>query len=208
MSLEGYRVKWLKFNDINLYDIGNTIQLSGGIWSGNDGKVYFLPFHNEIDDLWKAYRDNWHFVKMTLDDWKKFIRQTDVMETQILAKDNEGKIVKAVLRKTQRQIEQGLQWRVFKRDGYKCRYCGIDGVPMTVDHLILWEDGGPTIEENLVTACRKCNKLRGSKEYDYWLNGYDYQELSKNLTVEVQAQNAELVRKIKDIPRQYHIKSR
>ena len=194
-----------KLDDINIYDIGNTIQMVGVIWAGGDHS-YLCLFPDDSDEDYfnstKAYLD------MDLDDWKKFIRQTDIKETEILAQDTDAKLHKAILRKTQRQIEQGLQWRVFKRDGYKCRYCGIDGVPMTVDHLVLWEEGGPTIEENLVTACRKCNKKRGNMQYETWLCSDYYSQRMINLSEEVRVQNIDLAGELQDIPRQYHKKSR
>jgi hypothetical protein len=58
-------------------------------------------------------------------------------------------------------------WRlrnaVFERDAYTCRYCGNGSYPR--DWLILEhvEPKGPTTEENLVTACRPCNKLKGDR---------------------------------------------
>ena len=61
------------------------------------------------------------------------------------------KLYKAVIRKCQRNIEQGVSWNVFRRDGYACRYCGNKEVPLTVDHLVLWEESGPSTEANLVS---------------------------------------------------------
>jgi len=194
----------VRLEDIKLLDIGNSIQLSGTIWSGN-GYDYICFFPDEFDE---TLGNEMIPLEMSLDDWKKFIRQTDIMETEILAKDTDGKIVKAILRKTQRQIEQRLQWRVFKRDEYTCRYCGADDVPLTVDHIVLWEEGGPTIEENLVAACRKCNKTRGNQQYKDWLDNKYYKEKSKNLSEDTKLKNAAVAHLLDSIPRQYHKKSR
>jgi len=194
----------VKLKDINIYDIGNTIQLSGAIWSGN-GYDYICYFPDEFDE---TLGNELIPLLMSLDDWKKFIQQTDIMETEILAQDTDAKLHKAILRKTQRQIEQRLQWRVFKRDGYTCRYCGADDVPLTVDHIILWEEGGPTTDDNLVTACKKCNKTRGNMRYEDWLIGDYYTQKKENITDNVRTQNLEIVLRLKDIPRQYHRKSR
>jgi len=49
---------------------------------------------------------------------------------------------------------------VFKRDGFQCQYCGTQK-ELTLDHLIPKAKGGKTTWSNLVTACKKCNSLKG-----------------------------------------------
>lgn len=97
-------------------------------------------------------------------------------------------INKIVLRKSQRNIEQGITWEVFRRDNYTCRYCGANDVPMTVDHIVTWESLGDSVAGNLMCACRKCNKTRGNTEYPDWLNSDYYKEKSKNFSP-LQVQN-------------------
>jgi len=47
---------------------------------------------------------------------------------------------------------------VFRRDGYRCLYCGEDRKKLlTVDHVIPKSKGGKDSWNNLVTACKKCN---------------------------------------------------
>jgi len=192
----------MNFNEMNLLDFGNSIQLGGAIYSGN-GKNYIclLPEESNINDEFCV-------LELTLDEWKKIIRQSDLVETEIFQRQTDGKIVKAIVRKTTRVIEQGISWRVYKRDNYKCRYCGKEGIPMTVDHLVLWENGGPSIEENLVTACRRCNKVRGSIPYEEWLNNSYYLEVSKNLTDEIRDLNESLLFTLNDIPLRVQTRSR
>jgi len=50
---------------------------------------------------------------------------------------------------------------VFKRDGFKCQYCG-DKKELTLDHLIPKAKGGKTSWNNLVTACKTCNSKKGN----------------------------------------------
>lgn len=53
-----------------------------------------------------------------------------------------------------------LRFLVLKRDAYRCTYCGKTagpGVVLHVDHVIPVVEGGPTTEDNLVTACDECN---------------------------------------------------
>lgn len=50
---------------------------------------------------------------------------------------------------------------VFKRDGFKCQYCGTEK-ELTLDHLIPKARGGKTSWNNLVTACKTCNSKKGN----------------------------------------------
>lgn len=53
---------------------------------------------------------------------------------------------------------------VYLRDGHKCQYCGeafhIDD--LTFDHVIPRSQGGETTWDNIVTACRTCNFIKGT----------------------------------------------
>lgn len=177
------------------HDIGIKIGLVGAVF-GDEERTFLcmLPdqkvLHQEV-------------LEMDLEGWLKFLRQTDLQEMPALVKDEHGKIVKAIVRKTQRIIDNRVSWQVYKRDGYRCRYCGRDGLPLTVDHLVLWEEGGPSIPENLVTACRKCNKTRGNMQYEDWLQSPYYQKVAKGITNTVFGMNAELAETLAGIPRRY-----
>lgn len=198
----------MKFSELNLHDIGNTIGMIGVIYQGND-QTLFCTFPGETG-LSAEYEHvpGLNFLEMTLEEWKLFLHQVDVHETEVLAKASDGTICKAILRKSQRHIAQDISWKVFKRDGYKCRYCGRDNRPLTVDHLVTWEEGGPSIEENLVSCCRKCNKTRGNTPYEEWLNSSRYSEVSNDLPVQDVGKNIALVHTLASIPRRLHQVSR
>ena len=62
--------------------------------------------------------------------------------------------------------------KVFKRDHFKCQYCGLDGLHsyenwlvMTIDHIHPHARGGSRSMDNLVTACQPCNVLKGKREH-------------------------------------------
>ncbi len=42
---------------------------------------------------------------------------------------------------------------ILKRDRHQCQYCGRRSVPMTLDHVVPKERGGPDSWENLVCCC-------------------------------------------------------
>jgi 5-methylcytosine-specific restriction endonuclease McrA len=117
------------------------------------------------------------------------MRRVDTMETEILQKDPTGKVVKVIVRKSQRAIDSFVAWKVFKRDLYTCRYCGLSGTPLTVDHVVLWEEGGPTIEENLITACKKCNKDRGNTRFPEWMDKLKKRNYYARVPLELQEKN-------------------
>lgn len=57
---------------------------------------------------------------------------------------------------------------VFVRDDYRCRYCGSRGVALECDHVVPVVDGGGHDLDNLVTACRPCNRSKGAKPLAQW----------------------------------------
>lgn len=190
----------MRLDDIDIYEIGNTIGLVGAVF-GDEHNTYLCMFPDqEVMAL--------QVMDLNKEDWVKLLRQTDLLETEVLAFTEEGKLSKAIVRKTQRHIEQRLSWAVYKRDNYTCRYCGRDDVPLTVDHLVLWEEGGPSIEGNLVAACRKCNKTRGRMQYAEWLGCAYYQKKSQNVSETVKAENICLIATLDRIPRNHNQRSR
>lgn len=186
----------ITINDINLHDIGNTIQLGGMIWVGRD-IAFVTQVPQRQDDLSQL-----KILPMTLEDWERFIRQTDLLETEIFAQDATG-ITKKLIRKSQRQIDSYVQWKVFERDSYHCRYCHRTGIPLSVDHVLLWEELGPSIVDNLLTACKACNRDRGNMQYEDWLNSSTYLKKSNALPVDVIAANLAI---INDLPRLQNLK--
>jgi hypothetical protein len=191
----------VRLDELNILDIGVKIGLVGAVF-GDENDTYLCMFPDQ------EIADNQEVLDMDLEDWKKFLRQTDLLEVEVLTKTEDGKLAKAIMRKTQRLIEQRVSWKVFRRDNYTCRYCGKTGLPLTVDHLVLWEEGGPSIEENLVAACRKCNKTRGNMQYADWLNSQYYLKVSKGISNEQNKANILLVHELPKIPLKIHRRER
>lgn len=62
--------------------------------------------------------------------------------------------------------------RILERDGYRCQYCGLDGMSnfenslvMTVDFIIPRAHKGKKNPNNLVAACRPCNVIKGRRVF-------------------------------------------
>ena len=181
--------------NIPMKEVGLTIQLVGAIYADSEQQYHmYLPGEDQG-------RFNRAVGELTLEEWSRFLQQTDFVEVECLVKDPETKqIGRAILRKSERQVSQGISWQVFRRDGFKCRYCGAEDVPLTVDHLITWESGGPSIPANLVAACRKCNGARGETPYADWLQDPYYKKVSQNLGYEERFANQALVPTLAKIP--------
>ena len=68
---------------------------------------------------------------------------------------------------------QGMNWirqdkrlAIYLRDGLACAYCGHSvesGASLSLDHLKCASKDGSNHESNLVTACERCNKSRGTR---------------------------------------------
>lgn len=61
-------------------------------------------------------------------------------------------------------VPKRLRFEVFRRDGFRCRYCGAtpDQKQLRPDHVIPEVLGGRTEPANLVTACEDCNSGKSS----------------------------------------------
>lgn len=57
-------------------------------------------------------------------------------------------------------ISKRVRFEVFKRDGFKCMYCGSHppDALLECDHIEPVSLGGTNDEDNLVTACQACNR--------------------------------------------------
>jgi hypothetical protein len=66
------------------------------------------------------------------------------------------------------EIWKKLRNFVFKRDNYTCKYCGEKGKKLECDHIYPVSRGGGNSEDNLITACFKCNRSKRSKTLQEW----------------------------------------
>jgi 5-methylcytosine-specific restriction endonuclease McrA len=52
---------------------------------------------------------------------------------------------------------------IFRRDNYRCQYCGVETSHLTLDHIVPRSRGGAHTWTNLVSACADCNRRKGGK---------------------------------------------
>lgn len=64
-----------------------------------------------------------------------------------------------------KSIGPKLRFEVFKRDSFRCQYCGRSApdVILEVDHVKPVAEGGKNTLLNLVTSCRDCNRGKGRR---------------------------------------------
>lgn len=53
--------------------------------------------------------------------------------------------------------------------GRKCAYCGVENVPLQIEHIVPRSGGGSDRISNLSLACEKCNQKKGTKNIEKFL---------------------------------------
>ena len=63
-----------------------------------------------------------------------------------------------------KNLTKKVRFEVFKRDGFKCQYCGASPLEnlLQVDHIIAVKNGGDNCIDNLITSCQPCNIGKGA----------------------------------------------
>ena len=61
------------------------------------------------------------------------------------------------------KVSNKLRFAIYKRDGYRCRYChkSQSSTLLEVDHIIPIAKGGKSTPDNLQTLCHNCNIQKG-----------------------------------------------
>lgn len=72
--------------------------------------------------------------------------------------------------KRKRGLKREKRDRIFRRDGWACCYCGRSVITkalkledLTLDHIKPRSKGGSDEYNNLCTACRDCNQIKGDR---------------------------------------------
>lgn len=86
-------------------------------------------------------------------------------------------------------VSKRLRFEIFKRDGFRCVYCGATPVqaPLHVDHVNPVAAGGDNDPANLVTACDSCNLGKGAVPLES-------RKLSPAIATEAQLEQVEQIR--------------
>lgn len=146
-------------------DLGNLIKIEGIIVGGAGARAaLYLPDADILDTSLESHN-------LTMEEWTDFLMRTDSPEVMIMP-------MKAFHRKVRYEISGAVQQKVWVADGLKCMFCGakMGKSPMSIDHFEPLETGGANDTSNFLTACKKCNKDKGSMDPREWckLKSLDY----------------------------------
>ncbi len=157
-----FGLRYPNHEPVYLDRLGSEFQISGIFLNGKyDLKmVILLP-----DENMGFTSSQIKVVDPNRDEWIQILKQLDDPEHFETSPD--GKTVKAIHRKSQRQIAYQVQWQVYRFAEFKCEYCG-EMRPLTIDHKIPVELGGTDEISNLAAACRPCNKRKGNMPWEEW----------------------------------------
>lgn len=164
-----FGLRYPNLEPIYLDRFGIEFQISGMLVAGKDDKriLILLPgqeLHGRKYINFAEYILD--IVQPSRDEWIQILKQADDPEYYETSPD--GKIVKAIHRKCQRQIGYEVQWEVYRKAGFKCEYCHNER-PLSIDHKQPVELGGTDEESNLAAACRPCNREKGNMPYEEWV---------------------------------------
>lgn len=130
---------------ISKYDL-NTFSRRFGGWRG--ALQYFVDWVNSEEET-KTRTVN-------------IVEEIDAEENKNITDEKEIKT-----KRTSRNINLRLRFRVLLKDNFKCCLCGDSpaknpSIELHVDHIKPWSKGGETVIENLQTLCSKCNLGKGN----------------------------------------------
>lgn len=165
----------LGIEDIELVEIGNSISFAGTLWfDAVNVKYYILPCEQDFEDI-----D--HIACFDFSDVESYrlLNQAWLLESTRYT-DLKRKTVRTALARSRSDVDPVVRWKVFRRDGFVCQYCGLDQGPMTYDHFVPVCKGGSTTLENGRTACRKCNKSKGDIDGEEWLVSERLKDIRKS----------------------------
>ena len=74
---------------------------------------------------------------------------------------------------TKRAARQRFREYILSSWGHCCAYCEAEGA-VTLDHVRPRSKGGQTTASNLVAACCRCNRKKGSEGWEAWYEAQEF----------------------------------
>lgn len=130
-------------------DLGSLIKIEGLVVGGGGTSAILLLPSASPKTMVSTHT-------LSLEEWTEYLQHSDVPE--ILMPD------KAFHRKARYEISGAVQQKIWWADSLQCCYCDkrMGDVQLTIDHFIPLELGGVNNQSNYLSACRRCNKNKGS----------------------------------------------
>lgn len=159
-------------------DLGNLLKIDGLVIGGEGAQAILMLPDTPLGGVGVEWPKDANIHVLSLEDWTDFLARTDNPEILIMP-------AKAFHRKVRYEISGAVQQKIWVADGYKCVYCGaqMGKSPMSIDHFVPLETGGANDTSNFLTACKGCNKKKGSMDpHDWCLKiGKDYDQFLRYL---------------------------
>ncbi|MCX6226605.1 MAG: HNH endonuclease [Bacteroidia bacterium] len=97
----------------------------------------------------------------------EYVNNEEVANQKIL----EIKTDLAKKHQTKRDINWRLRFLIMRRDNFKCLVCGRSPatnpeIILHVDHILSWDKGGETVNENFQTLCSICNIGKSNLDFN------------------------------------------
>lgn len=143
-------------------DIGNLLKIEGVVIGGSGAQaVLMLPGNSLFEGKCAP-----PVLNLSPEEWSEWLRISD--DPQVLVG---GSLEKAFHRKLRYDISGAVQQKIWVADGCLCMYCGkpMGKVQLTIDHFWPLEMGGANSESNYLSACKNCNKDKGSMDPKVWI---------------------------------------
>lgn len=151
-------------------DIGSMLRIEGLVVGGGGAAAMML-----LPSTTLKTAEQLQIIEMNTEAWSEWLQRSDVPEILVSG----AGLAKAFHRKVRYEISGHIQQRVWVADDFKCVYCNrkMGEVQLTIDHFIPLELGGSNSPANYLSACRRCNKDKGSQDPKAWCKPQQYLEL-------------------------------
>jgi uncharacterized protein YdaU (DUF1376 family) len=152
-------------------------------WRQEDGMLpddnTFLANHSQMFGRWLGVRDevlelfkrdgDRLYSPRTIASWRRnkavFERQSAGGRTTAFIK---GPRKPRIDRRPEATLWRIIRTRIFQRDNYTCIYCKATACALECDHVIPVSRGGSNDDDNLATACKPCNRSKGTRTVEEW----------------------------------------
>jgi hypothetical protein len=155
--------------DHGIFGYGGLVLSMEFLWT----KKNFESYYSDLAEYLKEYQLTDDLIKSLIHDYGLYNLNKGKVK-YVFTKN--GKVITPFKEDTRMHNTNVKAWyairlEVFKRDNFTCVYCGKVGGKLEADHAIPFSKGGEDSMENLVTACRKCNRQKYNKsveEFKEW----------------------------------------
>jgi hypothetical protein len=162
---------------LRIRDAGTLIKICGVLVQGmGRSEILLYPSAYDLDyDITVG-------VRLNLEQWTAFLKRSD---DPLIFQEDETGTIKSVVRKAQYAISGAVQQQIWVRDDCRCMFCGkkMGDVQLTIDHFVPLQKGGANNQSNYLSACRLCQKRKGSMDPEKYCaeQDLDYEGLVKYL---------------------------